>query len=232
MRRRMKPWLAIVALLGSMQAGWAADSKLIEPAVRIDPVLIVATYAIGPCSQETESFWQEPLGFAVDRDKLKQTAPYVFCRNLPQALLQRLLAHHIDAVLREFDTEPLKAREYASRSTAFEQQALNSPENANRYVLQYNGAYFGQNARAGVVISLLSPVNADGKRTHLGNFELDGEVFEMVNASSYSRFATYRLRSPYEVAERLANSMESRCYKKGLFNYSAPCPSSYRLYAP
>ncbi|GLQ96400.1 hypothetical protein [Dyella mobilis] len=227
----MRPWLLAMALMGMVRVGWASDSTLIDPATRIDPVMVLANFDLGPCSQEIPGLLNRPLlGFALDPDKMKQMPTYVFCRNLPQAMLQHLLAHHVDAVLQEFDTQPLKRDPYIAAFQAFEQKAFKAPENAKRYVLQYDGTYFGENARANLVISLFSPVNADGKRAHLGDFDLGNLLYEPV--VPYAKYTTLRLMSPDDVAERIAATLESRCAKKGLFGSSMPCTDRFHLTAP
>lgn len=232
--RWIKPCMWAMALLGWGSA-WAADSTLLAPDTRIDPVLIVASYSFGPCSQDIAGDFIQRMSqrSLANSDKAKQMPTYLFCRYLPPAMQQRLLAHHFDAVLQEFDTPPLENREYSKRLAAFMQQALNAPENAKRYVLQYNGTLFEHNLHSFTTVALLSPADAEGKRSTLGSFELDvAQLYDYVGGGSMGVPATYRLRSPGMVAELIANSMESRCVEKALLFGKKECPQRLHLTAP
>lgn len=233
---------ALLVFAGLFVTAWSAsarDSTLIEPGAPIAPVLIVANYSFGVCSQSLSG---NVLSRLVSRPgpepvALTQNPQFIMCRLLPKAIAFNLEQRGVNVALREFLLpERIAAADYSPKETEFQQRELSAPENASRYALVYTGVSFENNLHILGFLSVLGPMDAaTGKRPDLGRFLLNENVMLVgMNgqpAVSVVPGITYHLQSPLAAGAIIANSLEARCTKTGILNFDK-CPDRLHLQAP
>ncbi|GAB3036475.1 hypothetical protein GCM10027285_19840 [Oleiagrimonas citrea] len=214
----------------------AADSHLVKPDLRLDPVFIDASYEMGPCSQIRSTGLLDHL-LGTDKgpnDNAKKMPAYILCRQLPKALYLVLRQRGFRVALTEFTTKPLKQKEYTKAIVAFEKKISNSGRYGDYYMLSYKGTAFQRNLHVISIFSLRGPVDPKtGKRDLLGSFELDRDQIYYAKGSRPDNGAmVYGMRSPVAVAEIVANSLEKRCHKRGFLGQFNTCFDRLHLRAP
>jgi len=222
-------WSVALAMFVSLSAQ-AADSDKIAPDLRINPIVIVAEYSMGDCTQMIpDDVLLRLVPLRPDNDERVRDQPnYKLCRTLPQALRDELAERGFDVELKEFVTQPLESKAYNQQSLEFRANTVNAEENKGRYVLSYNGVF---EAREGsfTYLSLQGPA-ADGKRTSLGTFKLETEQLHVTNYNGASgQMSAGVALPPKAVAKLIANSLEQRCDKHGFFKR---CADRLHLVAP
>lgn len=192
-------------------------------------MLIVVEYESGPCSQDISgNFIQRSAQRSLLKSESAKKMPeYVFCRYLPDALSIVLKSRGFDVAIAKFDTKPMEDKDYLQNVGVFFRNTVTAPENVGRYVLRYDGTMFENNLHSFAALALLGPQDASNdQRPVLGTFFLDrDQLYDPVGAN------TYRLRSPIDVANLIANSLESRCQRKGIWGWRN-CPDRLHLDAP
>lgn len=241
--RRRSRWLGAILLFAVMLASpWAAaarDSTLIAPDKPIAPVLIVANYSWGICSQSLRG---DVLSRLVSHPgpepiPLTQNPQFILCRLLPKAIALNLEKRGVDVALREWLLpERIPAADYAPQEKAFQERELKDPENAARYALVYTGVAFENNLHILGFLTVMGPLDAaTGKRPLLGQFFLNENTLlvDMKGqpALSVTPGMTYHLQSPIEAGAIIANSLEARCTKTGILSFDK-CPDRLHLQAP
>jgi len=233
-------WVVLCAItLSWPMAAAARDSSLIASDAPMAPVLIVANYSNGLCSQSLSGNLLTKL---VSRpgpmpEAMLSMPEYIVCRTLPEAIALNLRARNVDAVVREFVLPGrVSSSDYSPQEKAFQEKELAAPENAARYALVYTGVAIERNLHFFGFIEVFGPADfASGNRPLLGRFLLDENTLLVTDAGktalSVAPGIVYHLRSPIGAGAIIANSLQARCTKSGLFGLDK-CDDRLHLVAP
>ncbi|MGO1070768.1 hypothetical protein [Lysobacter sp. CA199] len=216
--KRFYRWLALIALVVSLcGVAQAGRSETIPADVRIDPILIEAAYLYGICGHHSMGAPRERP--APDRPP---SSAYLVCRTLPTVLRDELKRRGFDIELVEAPGS-IDDKDYPDNASAFWRATQSAAEYNNRYLLSYNGYLLSRSGPSEITLSLYAP----GDRASLGEVTLEKAHITTTQVMGYVQ--QIQLKSVEDIATIVANTLEARCAKKGLFDF---CPERARIKPP
>lgn len=168
--------------------------------VRVDPILILAEYTLGPCKSD-------------EARPLLDSVSYKNCKNFPAVLEERLKKKGFDVKLEIFD--PMES----VGQDRFKWRKLQESMNPDRYVLRYTGTLSALRRGTVAILSLFGKAGEESQgqekgRADLGTFSIKEKFWTKKEAiGSYG--VIERSVPLADVADILVNTLEARCATAG-----------------